>query len=385
MKKHVWMLLATLPLSVCGGDRQPAIKGLPLRQEWTIGGANDTVNLFNFVNDLYVDSEGFVFVTDLYDDGVRIFDSDGHFVRRFGEKGEGPDKVVFPGKIAVGNDSVFLFQRKDLRIFDRHGKWLNTTRAAIPGVFMDMVHSDAGLTVYLEQMRVDNSVPGYAIKGAVSGCYTVIRDGSLQLGTCPFSYKKADILSFGIGFGTLPFAVSGSIALSREGRIYGAEGSTYEISEANPSGKARTIRRPDVVPESTTSKEVDAAFDRLRADLTRGLEALPALGVESRSDAAWKLPESFDYAQIPNVKPVIGRLVAGDSGELLVLRPDESGAGNDVWDYLDAEARVLGQVILPNEVRVVWLGRCELYGIKRDELDVESIVRYHIGEPCDDD
>jgi len=49
--------------------------------------------------------------------------------------------------------------------------------------------------------------------------------------------------------------------------------------------------------------------------------------------------------------------------------------GGPLWDVLDAEGRYLGTVDLPAEVRVTRVTDGAVYGVTRDALDVEQVVR----------
>jgi hypothetical protein len=207
-------------------------RAISLRRDLEIGGHGDTANFFNFVNDVYVDENGDIYVTDNFDDGVRVFSSDGAFLRRFGTKGEGPDKIVYPGPLAVGNDSVFLPQGRDLRIFDTHGKWLRTVRSTVVGLIPNIAHSPAGLLVYVKKPV---SVGGVA-RGDVWGCYAELTYDVFQLRECPIHLKMAETYSYSIGHRPLPFTPDASIALSPEGTLYGSAGKDYTIEIATPAG-----------------------------------------------------------------------------------------------------------------------------------------------------
>jgi hypothetical protein len=127
-----------------------------------------------------------------------------------------------------------------------------------------------------------------------------------------------------------------------------------------------------------TQSDVDVEFDRIRKELTRELGLYAHLGVEMSGPAVFKVPETFEYKQVPEFRPVVSQLVAGNNGDLLILRQDLNSEDSFIWDYMNSAHEVVGRFSLPkeNRVRVVRLVSCSIYGVALDELDVPSIVRY---------
>ena len=71
-------------------------------------------------------------------------------------------------------------------------------------------------------------------------------------------------------------------------------------------------------------------------------------------------------------------MVAGDAF-VLVSRTPEAEQGKPVdWDILGYDNRLLGTVRLPARFQPRALLRDRLYGIEKDDLDVQSVAIYRI-------
>jgi DNA-binding beta-propeller fold protein YncE len=87
-----------------------------------------------------VDAEGNVFVTDLLNNRVEVFDADGGFIREFGKHGDGPGDFSRPKGIAVNSDGfvwVADAMLDRLQLFTPEGHllmWVGT-HGGLPGQF----------------------------------------------------------------------------------------------------------------------------------------------------------------------------------------------------------------------------------------------------------
>ena len=55
--------------------------------------------------------------------------------------------------------------------------------------------------------------------------------------------------------------------------------------------------------------------------------------------------------------------------------------GSREWDVFDDQGRYLGQVTMPLRFQPVKFVGHDVYGIQRDELDVQYVVKLAIGKP----
>jgi DNA-binding beta-propeller fold protein YncE len=78
-------------------------------------------------SDLAIDDQGYLFVTDTFNNRVQVFDHDGTFVRRFGTWGRDPGQLIKPRGIAIDAEGrVFVTEigGNRLQVFDREGRHL---------------------------------------------------------------------------------------------------------------------------------------------------------------------------------------------------------------------------------------------------------------------
>jgi hypothetical protein len=76
-----------------------------------------------------VDDKGFVYICDLQDLQIKVFDPAGHIVRTIGRKGNGPGEFQNIGKIALLPDGMLLvldWEGNRISLFDTEGKFIDS-------------------------------------------------------------------------------------------------------------------------------------------------------------------------------------------------------------------------------------------------------------------
>lgn len=103
---------------------------------------------FAMPSNVAVDADGNLYVTDMLNSRVQIFDADGNFVRAFGKAGDGPGYFARPKGIAVDSDGhiwVADAVQDRVQVFDQQGRlliWMGS-HGLLPGQFRAL----AGLAV----------------------------------------------------------------------------------------------------------------------------------------------------------------------------------------------------------------------------------------------
>ena len=88
-----------------------------------------------------VDSDGNVYVTDMLNYRVEVFDADGKFIRAFGKHGDGPGYFAMPKGIAVDCDGhiwVTDSMQNRVHLFTQEGDllmWMGNKQGVLPGTF----------------------------------------------------------------------------------------------------------------------------------------------------------------------------------------------------------------------------------------------------------
>lgn len=95
--------------------------------------------------DVAVDKDGNVYVTDTLNDRVEIFDADGNFISTFGKAGDGPGSFARPKGIAVDGDGhiwVADEMQDRLQVFNQQGQlltYIGQDHGELPGQFKALV------------------------------------------------------------------------------------------------------------------------------------------------------------------------------------------------------------------------------------------------------
>jgi len=95
---------------------------------------------FIYPNSVAVDKDGNVYVTDMGNNRVQIFDAEGNFIRMWGKEGDGPGTFMRPKGIAVDEDGhvwVVDAMQGRMQVFDQEGHLLAYfgSTGTLPGQF----------------------------------------------------------------------------------------------------------------------------------------------------------------------------------------------------------------------------------------------------------
>ncbi|MHB1126259.1 MAG: 6-bladed beta-propeller [Bacillota bacterium] len=97
--------------------------GTPL---YKFGKEGDGKGEFRFPYGIAGDSQGNVYVADLYLGSISVFDAKGKFIKYFAEKNPNEKTIISPGGIRIFNDKVYVteIQMSKVLVFDKEGKKL---------------------------------------------------------------------------------------------------------------------------------------------------------------------------------------------------------------------------------------------------------------------
>ena len=291
-------------------------------------------DLFGSIYSFDVDAWGRIFVLDDQAQEVRIFDSEGAFVRTVGRKGEGPGEFTQAGSVDLSRNGeiwVIGLGQGRVSIFDTAGTFLRQERTdggfivrPYPGGFdpmgrynvliptggmRTMARFDQSYTPIDTISRPENPEEGKFFE-------YVSEDGSSSMRAgVPFQ-----------GYMTWRFSPTGTVWTLLTGR--------YQLTEMTIDGKVlRTITK-DHEPLPVTDGDREQAIENLEWFTRQGGQ--------------------IDRSKFPGTKPSTVSFFVDDEGNLWVERQvpaaDEDDAGR-LFDLFDGQGRYLGMLRLPFELR----------------------------------
>jgi hypothetical protein len=417
MMRRVVALVLLLPAGACGtlADR-PAVQhevvdsaGIQLVRN---GAAADTIALtpdlsigtvdgpedlqFFRVTALAVAPDGAVLVGD-GSGTIREFDGAGGFVRSIGRRGDGPGELRRPSAIHVYGDTVAVVDGSLNRIteFDRTGTVLQTSTYRHESTVVYPVARVAGAWLVspwesgwkLEVGRVRRDTTRVMRAGRLTP-QTSAGDGATAQTMQPVvAYETGRM--YGIAFGSDGMTGNSPLweprpahAVDASGNVYLSRGSPYRIDVIDANGVHwRSVTRAHVPVLAT--RELNDRYWR-KVDLY--------LDTTSNRHGEWQVTVAAlrGRADLPvnETLPALGRLIVSDDGMLWAQRPDllpdplllewtrEGTRQDSFWDVFDHEGRFLATVHLPAAFTARAAAGRSLYGVLRDDMDVEHIARF---------
>jgi hypothetical protein len=332
--------------------------------------------------------DGSILIADGLARDLRLFDSEGNFVRRTGGPGEGPGEYAsIDGLVLLGGDSVAVLSGFQVNILDpelRYIRRFNTrlaeTQATPPfssDILLDLTPD--GQPVMADYLRRCDTGIGEVCADSVA-FFVTNADGETVAGFGQFPYNR-----------TVSHEVRPGLSTSfgephpqpmwtfHEGRLYFADARRFEVRIHGEDGAIRRVIR---VPGAAPRYPLDRVFAPITSETGAGhpeADALRRVMREARTEAA--LPDSF---------PHFSDLLVSDDGHVWVreyLPPGVTDEGEvPRWFVFSPEGRLLGQLPSPEGLRRAFsprgplvtprIGTDYILGFERDDLGVESVVLY---------
>ncbi len=353
-------------------------EGWTLEEELRIGTLGGDPNYqFGQVGTIAVDSKGDIYVSDVQAQVVRVFSREGEYLRTVGQPGSGP------GELAYGATVLLLSPGDTLLIPDIRNRRIN--RFGPDG--------ESLASVPLEQEKGRHLRYNLTATGGMTAQVRPVAQGGQPVDSLdavvviePSGLFGDTLLRFPSGglfqgpgihyFTPEPWwDVTDSLTV-----VYGFN-NEYRIGYYGHDGSIRRIVSMPAEPKLITERDIRAFFAYLdRAWLDAGVP--PS-----------RLAANHDAVHFAEFLPAFSMFHTGYEGSLWVqpvqapgLLSDEEielynfieDFGSYDWDVFDGEGRYLGVVaMLPRFTPRVFLGD-KIYGVQRDELDVQYVVRVRV-------
>lgn len=192
---------------------------LQTKNLFKIGNINDTTFYYSTI--VKSDEAGNIYVLDMADCSVKIFNSDGAFIRKFGRRGRGPGEFISPFRIDITPEGKILVLDPNLQkceLFDKDkSKQFKLSSMPIGICFAD---SESFVTLQVINPYDNSALLKHNIaSGTAIECENLIfNNEGLNLG--PLTFLQGEILNIDKNnFIYIPFYMNHFVKYSNEGKI----------------------------------------------------------------------------------------------------------------------------------------------------------------------
>ncbi len=343
-----------------------------VEEEWRIGSdtSGGPEELFGDIGSFDIDAQGRVYILDDQAQEIRIFDSEGAFVRTVGSRGEGPGEFVQATSVDVSSNGeiwVTEMQQGQLNIFDSTGSLLREERSNAPGSItlpypggFDRV---GRFNVYIRYPLQETYTRGMA---RFDQSFTPI--DTIPIPKSPFEPEYFKLVgddgrsSSSMG---VPFQGSFHWRFAPKGNLWTLLADRYELAEITTSGDVlrRVTKEHETLPVTAADRQ------------------------EYEEDAKWFTNQGgkIDWSKIPETKPAVVSFFCDDEGNLWVeQRTENSEDAGYLFDIFDPKGRYLGTLRLPFSLQVsrdTTVRNGILYAKTTDELGAPVFVQARVVKP----
>jgi hypothetical protein len=340
------------------------VDSLPDLEIGTVGG-NESYQLFRVTGAAQL-SDGRVFVVNAGTQEVRFFDSEGTFLSSVGGRGEGPGEYRFPVLVpALVYDTILIFDRgRQVSVLDSRGQFL---QAIGPRVLLSQpigVWGDKLVTTQGSARASPGTPEGIMPNDIV---YELVDPRTEAFDTiAKFDGFAIFVWRIGseFGFTRVPFDVGPSAAIGHD-RLYVTPGEAAEVRAFDSAGSLREIIRI-AQPEKPVPQ---SDFDRVIAEESANADD---------ESAAAELRRQYSKMPRPAVMPAFQGLLVDLEGNLWLERFRADENADPEWLVLNRSGTVLGYIGTPRGVTIAQIGTDYILGLRRDDSDVEHVVRYRL-------
>ncbi|MGD8278060.1 MAG: 6-bladed beta-propeller, partial [Gemmatimonadota bacterium] len=370
----------------------PAGLGPEITEDLTIGNAEgDPDYQFGQIAGIDVTSDGSIYVLDQQARQVRVFDPAGTFVKTIGGPGQGPGEFsqATMGLLATAGDTILvpdlMLQRLDR--FTADGTFISQMPMpmATGGVSVRWAERPDGMLVQEARMM---QVPG--MMDAEPAIHLLRRHPGGELAdtiltlSIPQSFEL-DTAGGQVRASIRLFESEPVWTLAEDGRILFAMNSAYDITVYSEDGRQqeRIIRRTwERKPVTDGDKQ---AFMKLLTDLWSQQPQVTPQALEFLRNSV-----SFAdyYPAFTNLLGGPGNTIwvqhvqtAADMDEGVEFNPQDMGSPR--WDVFDRDGRYLGEVTLPDRYTPLRVIGDRIWGIWRDDLDVQYVKALTVTMPVE--
>ncbi|MFZ2323377.1 MAG: 6-bladed beta-propeller [Ignavibacteriaceae bacterium] len=331
------------------------------------------------VNDIQIDSQGQIYVSDGINQCIHLFSSKGKFLRKIGKKGEAPGEYQYIWGIQITKgDTLIVYDGVQYRVtiyapkkFDNPIKTVKLpiieNKPEMPGVIGNSFSGISGLWVPLNSNGVffiiyntpysqnDEKQKHY------SKLYKVDSKGKLVKKEPVIKIPDVERLKISSGSGfmvtTMPFGRIPVIKFSNDGIIYYAETDDFKITSVDMNGKKKNEIGYKINKNFITDKLWQ-----------RELKKYPNLTLEDLKRSKTPLPEYL---------PIFVDFTIDEKGNIWVAVNQKDYKSYKYYVF-NKQGKLIDTVLVPNKTVIKIINKNYAYGIRTDDWGIQSIVRYKV-------
>ena len=351
-------------------------------EELRIGSGDDPDRALSRVDQIAVDAEGAVYVSQSQEAAIKVFDSQGSRVGTIGARGTEPgqfDRLYTVGFIA---DTLYAidFGLRRISYFTREGDLVRTYQVPPPPVDAPLrpampfaIFADGSMAIghaWSSNISMDDleRVPQLRLTSGSQASDTVAwLSYERTARRAPYGQQSIVVGSPLSDDAFVIFAPDGSRLVTVDRRLPSDSGtSTFGLTVSDGWGDTIYSRRYEYEPV-----EVDQAV------IDRTVE----LGAQRVSGAFASAADAVSFVRstmfLPTHHPPVTTALFAQDGTLWIQR--ESIAGEPQrWMVLDQDGEPIAETTLPEAVRVMTIGDGGVWGLETQEQGSASLVRYRI-------
>jgi hypothetical protein len=367
----------------------------PLVEEELSIGAIDGPPEYQFGQIAAVDvaDDGRIYVLDQQAAQVRVFDASGRFVQSIGKPGNGPGELsAATVAVLVGEgDSLYVADMMQQRITRFAPDGTDAGVVAVPiaqGIPVAWAVSPQRRFVTQVRPMTMPGMPQTAPAEAQNRDWILLRDTHGEVVDTLLGVESGRTVSFSSsGMSMRLFESEPLWALLSDGRIVHGRNDVYrlEVLKSDRSVE-RVITRP--FQRASVTEADRAAFLTFMRQSMESTGQVPPQVVD----------QFLSQVQFADNYPAYARILGGPHNTIWVQHVrtaqdvqaeggtfDVQDVGAARWDVFDDEGRLLGVIEMPPRFQPLRVIGSHIYGVKRDDLDVQHVVRLRLRSASGDD
>lgn len=315
---------------------------LVLSEDYLIGDSLDEEEMIAEVSFIAVDDADNLFVLDYKSHNIKVFDSDGNYVRTIGKQGQGPGELNTPGGLQILPDGTLLVEdtlNRRLSYFKPDGTFIKNVSIADRTSLITLVVSESGSYLGRELIIEDNKLFWEVRK------FDKDLKPQFTIDRIEFPNPVTDNINV--------FEQVFFFTFDRDGNILYGNPKEYTIKVFSPDGKLIRKIEKNYDPRKLTEEEKEEILERI-----------PTVGINIK-----------DRLIFPKNYPAYEMFTIDEEGRLIV-RTNNRGKKKDenIVDVFDPEGRLITRFPMKASPRI-WKNK-KLYAIEENEDGINVIKRF---------